>query len=113
MDDGSVLIPADDIVETLNHFRAFDFILDRISSPLDHDLIRQLHGKLKRGTTDEDKGFAPGEYKKVANIVGDVKTSSPKNVQGDMEMLLRGYESKAEKELENILDFHVRLSCFA
>ena len=99
----------DDIVETVNHFRCIDFIIDHAEEQVTESLVKQLHGLLKSGTSDSRKEwFAVGDYKKLANEVGGQETCSPKEVHRQMKALLSDYNRCRRKTLAEILDFHVR-----
>lgn len=100
-------VRVDDIIETTNHFRCIDFIIDRAAEPLTEGMIKQLHGILKSGTTDASKAwFAVGEYKRLPNEVGGMETVPPKKVGSFIRALLKEYRNKASISLEDILDFH-------
>ena len=99
----------DDIVETVNHFRCLDYIIDHAEEPLSESLIKQLHLLLKTGTSDSQKEwFAVGDYKRLPNEVGGIETSPPQEVHREMKNLISGYNHCKKKVLEHILDFHVR-----
>lgn len=103
------VVNVDDIVETTNHFRCIDLILDRAKEKLTEHLIKELHGTLKAGTSDSRKDwFAIGEYKRLPNEVGGQETTLPEEVHTKMKELLIEYNAKKQKVLEDILDFHVR-----
>lgn len=95
-----------DIFETINHFKCFDFILENALLPLTQDLIKKIHFLLKYGTKDTEKGFNVGEYKKFANEVGGEETCKPENVKDEMQNLLENYNSKENKTIEDIVEFH-------
>lgn len=102
-------VNVDDIVETLNHFRCIDYIIDNASERLTEGFIKHLHLLLKSGTTDSNKDwFAVGDYKRLANEVGGNDTCPPKDVHREMKNLLSDYNSVKKKSFEDILDFHVR-----
>ena len=102
-------VNVDDIVETANHFKCIDMIIDEANYQLTEKFIKQLHGTLKNGTSDSRKEwFAVGDYKLLANEVGGRETTSPKKVADEMKTLLRNYNEKAEKTLEDILAFHAK-----
>ena len=102
-------IRVDDIIETVNHFRCIDLIIDRAEENLTESLIKELHGILKSGTSDSRKDwFAVGDYKRLPNEVGGIDTTSPENVQKEMKVLLAGYNSKKVKSLEDIIELHQR-----
>ena len=99
----------DDIIETQNHFKLFDYMLDVADKSLTEKMIKEFHKILKEGTSDSRKEwFAVGEYKKLANEVGGLKTSSPKNVEKDMQKLLDWYNSLKEVTIKDIIEFHAR-----
>ncbi len=99
----------DDIIETTNHFKLFDYMLDVADKKLTEKIIKEFHRILKEGTSDSKKDwFAVGEYKKLANEVGGLKTSSPKNVERDMQKLLDWYNSLKEVNIKEIIEFHAR-----
>ena len=103
-------VRVDDIIETTNHFRCIDLIIDHALEPLTEPLIKQLHSMLKSGTSDASKAwFAVGDYKKLPNEVGGAATTAPKKVASAIRSLLREYRSKRQVSLEDILDFHQRL----
>ena len=105
-------VNVDDIVETANHFRCVDLIIDRASANITESLIKQLHFILKSGTSDIPlEGFAAGDYKKLPIEVSDKDTTAPKEVAHAIKKLLTDYNSKEEKTLSDILDFHYRFAC--
>lgn len=102
-------VNVDDIVETNNHFRCIDRIIEQAKRPITEKLIKQLHGLLKSGTSDSRRDwFAVGEYKKIPNEVGCRMTSAPENVAADIKKLLDEYKANNSKSLEDLVDFHVR-----
>jgi Fic family protein len=102
-------VPVDDIIETSNHFVAFDFMLDAIDSPLSNGIIKEFHRILKTGTSDATKEwFRVGDWKKLANEVGGTETSLPQNVEADMDKLNDWYHSISEKSFEEIVEYHYR-----
>ena len=89
--DKDEVIKIDDVVETLNHFKAFDYILDNVDV-LDENIIKEIHKIIKSGTSDSKKEwFNVGEYKKLKNFVAEEETSSPKNVQMEIQNLLKDH----------------------
>ena len=100
-------IDIDDIVETVNHFRCIDHIIDNAGRKLSENMIKQLHSMLKTGTADSRKGwFAVGDYKKLENEVGGRETTPSKEVPAKMAKLLYDYNRVSQKTLEEILAFH-------
>lgn len=103
----SVLV--DDIIETSNHFRCIDLILDKAETKLTESLIKELHFILKTGTSDSRKDwFNVGHYKKLPNEVGGNPTCLPTEVPAKMKSLLKDYHSKKKKTFQDIIDFHYR-----
>lgn len=103
-------VSVDDIIETTNHFRCIDFIIEHAEEPLTEEMIKRLHAILKAGTSDADRPwFAVGEYKRLPNEVGGKETAAPEEVPSAMRALLQEYSGKGEVSLEEILDFHYRL----
>ena len=99
----------DDIMETVNHFRCIDFVIDHATNKITEPLIKQLHQLLKSNTSDSQKSwFAVGDYKRLANEVGDQETVLPKDVHQHMKALLSDYNALKKAELDDIIDFHVR-----
>ncbi len=100
-------VNVDDIIETTNHFRCIDLIIDKAKFKLTESFIKELHFLLKSGTSDNRKGwFKVGEYKKLPNEVGGNETCTPKEVPAKMKELLLRYYSTEKKTLEDIIDFH-------
>lgn len=100
-------VNVDDIIETANHFRCIDLIIDKATSKLTESLIKELHFFIKSGTSDSRKDwFNVGEYKKLPNEVGGNETCPPKKVAVKMKELLSDYHNIEKKTLENIIDFH-------
>ncbi len=103
------IVNVDDIIETVNHFRCFDYLIDHAEDPISENLIKQLHLLLKTGTSDSMKEwFVVGDYKQLPNEVGGMETCSPKEVHREMKNLISNYNHFKRKELDHILDFHVR-----
>ena len=103
------VLNVDDVIETANHFRCIDMIIDNAKAALTEKFIKELHLILKTGTSDSRKElFAVGHYKKMPNEVGGMKTVLPEEVADKMKALLKEYNWKEEKTFEDILDFHVK-----
>lgn len=99
----------DDVIETANHFRCIDMIIDNAKSALSEKFIKELHLILKSGTSDSRlEWFAVGDYRKRPNEVGGVPTAMPEDVADEMKKLLIEYNGKDTKTFEDILDFHVK-----
>lgn len=107
IDGGAVKV--DDIVETVNHFKCIDLIIENAKKPITENFIKELHRTLKSGTTDARQDwFAVGDYKKLPNIVDDMFTTQPEEVADKMKELLFEYNAKKEKTFDDLLDFHYR-----
>ncbi len=105
-------INVDDVIETANHFRCIDMIIDHAKATLTEKFIKELHLILKNSTSDSRKDwFAVGDYKKLPNEVGGMDTALPEDVSSRMKKLLTDYNYKEEKTFEDILDFHVKFEC--
>lgn len=103
------VLNVDDVIETANHFRCIDTVIDNAKAPLTGKLIKELHLILKNGTSDSRKDwFAVGDYKKMPNAVGGMDTALPEEVADKMKVMLTEYNAKEEKTFEDILDFHVK-----
>ena len=103
------VLNVDDVIETANHFRCIDLIIDHAKSSLTEKFIKELHLTLKSGTSDSRKDwFAVGDYKKLPNEAGEMETALPEETAGKMKALLTEYNAKEEKTFEDILDFHVK-----
>ena len=98
----------DDIIETVNHFRCFDYMLSVADKDLSEDIIKQIHLLLKSGTTDSQKEwFAVGDYKTRPNMIGDmVETTHPSKVATEIRQLLKEYRENSNITFEDIIDFH-------
>ncbi len=97
----------DDIIETINHFKCVDYIIEHAEERLSETIIKDLHRMLKSGTQDASKKwFSVGDYKKFPNEVGGNETTLPENVHAEISKLLKSYNSKKEKTIDDLLDFH-------
>lgn len=100
-------VSVDDIIETSNHFRAIDYVIDKALEPLSEDIIKRLHQLLKQGTKDSSlEWFAVGDYKKRANTVGGRETCKPSEVPEAMAKLVEKYNSKSDITIDDIIEFH-------
>lgn len=107
MQDGSVRV--DDVIETVNHFRAIDRMIDVARRPISQRMIKELHRMLKEGTSDSLLDwFNVGEYKSLPNEVGGRSTCMPEDVPSAMDSLLSEYDPRAKHTLDQIIDLHVR-----
>ena len=101
-------VNVDDVIETSNHFRCIDMVIDQAGSALTEKFIKELHFVLKTGTSDSRKDwFAVGEYKKLPNEVGGNDTTLPENVAGEIRKLLADYNALPSKTVGDIVAFHV------
>lgn len=100
-------VPVDDIIETVNHFRAIDYVIDVAEDELTEEIIKELHRILKQGTADASLSwFAVGDYKKRANMVGGRETAKPKDVPARMMALLSSYSAVDVITVDDIIAFH-------
>lgn len=103
------VLNVDDVIETANHFRCIDMIIENAKTVLTEKFIKELHLTLKNGTSDSRKDwFAVGNYKKLPNEVGGMDTALPEEVADKMKVLLAEYNTREKKTFEDILDFHVK-----
>lgn len=106
---GKESIRIDDIIETTNHFRCIDLIIEKAEDRLSEGFIKELHATIKSGTSDSRKDwFGVGEYKRLPNEIGGIATTLPENVGKEMKILLKEYNIKKDKTLDDIIDFHQR-----
>ena len=102
-------VRVDDVIETVNHFRSIDFIIDNATKKLTEDFIKEIHLILKSGTSDSKKDwFAVGDYKRLPNEVGGMETTLPENVSAEIKSLLKTYNAIKNKSFDDLLDFHYR-----
>lgn len=100
-------IPVDDIIETSNHFRAIDYVIDKALEPLSEDIIKHLHLLLKQGTKDSSLDwFSVGDYKKRANTVGGRETCKPSKVHKAMDKIVTNFNSKSNISIDDIIELH-------
>ena len=100
-------VPVDDIIETVNHFRAIDYVINVAENELTEEIIKDLHRILKQGTADASLSwFAVGDYKKRANVVGGRETAKPKDVPARMKALLSSYSAADVITVDDIIAFH-------
>ena len=103
-------IPVDDILETIHHFRAIDYVIDVAEEELTEEIIKHLHFILKHDTADSGLSwFAVGDYKKRANMVGGRETAKPKDVPVRMKSLLADYKAKKAVTINDVIAFHAEL----
>ena len=107
--EGETVASVDDILETANHFKLVDYMLDIADKDLTEDIIKEFHKILKEGTMDSRKEwFMVGEYKKVVNEAGNIKTSTPSQTPKDMIKLMKWYDSLKQITIKEIIEFHFR-----
>lgn len=105
-------VKVDDIVETANHFKCIDMIIENAKKPITEAFIKELHRTLKSGTTDARQDwFAVGDYKKLPNTVGGLYTAQPEEVAEKIKALLFEHNAKKEKTFDDLLDFHYKFEC--
>lgn len=105
------VVKVDDIVETANHFKCIDMVIENANYKPSERFIKELHGVLKNGTSDSRKAwFAVGNYKRQANEVGGHHTTSPEHVAAKMKELIIKYNRKDKHTFEELLDFHYQFS---
>lgn len=110
VDGGTVKV--DDIVETANHFKCVDMIIENAKKPITEAFIKELHRTLKSGTTDARQDwFAVGDYKRLPNTIGGMYTAQPEEVAEKIKALLSEYNAKKEKTFDDLLDFHYKFEC--
>ncbi len=101
------ILRAKDVEETRGHFMMFNEMLNTHSEPLSEELIKKYHFRLKSGVFEDiANGYPIGEYKNRKNIVSDIATASPEEVQSKMSKLLTEYESEPVKDLSKLTEFH-------
>lgn len=105
IDKSEQAVNVNDIIETINHFRCFDLVLDTVNDPLNESYIKLLHSKLKSGIVD--KYAIIGEFKKESNFVGDISTAAPEEVAGQIRKLLTDYD-QTHMTLYDIANFHMQ-----
>ena len=99
----------DDIVETVNHFRCIDYIIENSDRTITEKMLKELHLILKTGTSDSRQSwFAVGDYKKLPNEVSGLETTSPEDVHDKIKKLLNAYKEPVTPSLDTLLDFHVQ-----
>lgn len=100
-------VDINDVMETVNHFRCIDLIIDKANSQISESFIKKLHFILKTGTkSSNNERLVVGDYKKFPNIVGNMETTKPEDVTKEMQKLLKSYNTYKTKNLNEILDFH-------
>lgn len=105
--DTSDGVPVDDILETVHHFRAIDYVIDVAEQPLEEGIIKELHYILKHDTADSRlPWFAVGDYKKRANMVGGRETAKPKDVPKRMEEMLTAYNALSFVTINDVIALH-------
>lgn len=106
-EEGTNTANIDDIIETVNHFHCFDYLLKVANQPLSEKHIKKFHNLLKVNTSDSKKEwFKIGKYKSMPNVVGGVETSKPNEVAKHMDELLEAYHKKNHIDIYDIIDFH-------
>ncbi|HHT22776.1 MAG TPA: Fic family protein [Bacteroidales bacterium] len=107
LENGDTTANVDDILETINHFTCFDYLLEVADEPLSEKHIKEFHHLLKSGTSDARKSwFKVGDYKTVPNVVGGSETTHPKDVPAEMRNLLENYHQIEQIDFDDVVDFH-------
>ena len=107
--EGETVTNVDDILETVNHFKLVDYMLDTAEEDLTEEIIKKFHRVLKEGTMDSRKEwFNVGEYKKLPNEAGMMKTASPNETPKEMQKLMKWYNSLSKITIKEIIEFHAR-----
>src|SRR5690625_2082167 len=105
-------VSLDDVNETVNHFIAFNYILDNVYEDVDVDMMKELHFLLKNNTSDVKNPLTPvGDFKVVGNVIGSleqISTTDPKHVESELDLLLNDYSNRENVQLEDVVDFHVK-----
>lgn len=102
-------VKIDDIIETSNHFRAIDYVIENAEKQLTEEFIKEVHRILKTATSDSYIAwFRVGEYKEKPNTVGGQPTVAPSQVHFEMQKLLKWYAEIPSVTFENIVEFHYR-----
>ena len=111
--EGDTIAKVDDILETANHFKLVDYMLDVADKKLTEKMIKEFHKILKYGTLEsQEEWFNVGEYKQRANTLGSgIKTTSPNNVEKEMIRLMDWYNSLKQVTAKEIIEFHYRFEC--
>ena len=100
-------VPVDDILETVHHFRAIDYVIEHAEDLLSEEIIKHIHYILKHDTKDSTLSwFSVGDYKKRANMVGGRETAKPSEVAGRIKKLLENYNAIEKVSIEDIISFH-------
>ena len=100
-------VPVDDILETVHHFRAIDYVIDTAEEELSEEIIKHLHYILKHDTKDSTLSwFAVGDYKRRANMVGGRETAKPKDVPKRMKDLLGDYNARDTVTVNDVIALH-------
>ena len=100
-------ISLDDVIETNNHFKCIDYIIENATVDLTEEIITNLQFFLMQGTSHA-KNYGAGRYKKLSNTVGGIETTVPEDVSKEMKKLLAWYNSLKKITFENIIEFHYR-----
>ncbi len=100
-------IQLDDVIETNNHFRCIDYVIDFATAELTETLIKNMHHFLKEGT-EQSKNYGAGQYKLMPNTVGGIETTPPEDVAKEIKKLLTWYNSLKKVAFEDIVEFHYR-----
>ena len=100
-------VKIDDILETNNHFRCIDYVIEKANDKLSEEYILTLQKILKEGT-EHAKTYGAGRYKLLSNTVGGIATTEPEKVETEMKKLISWYNSLKKVTFEDIVEFHYR-----
>lgn len=103
-------VTLDDVVETNNHFKCIDYIIQNATMELSEIFITNLQFKLKEGTNFATT-YGAGKYKTLPNTVGGIETTRPEDVAKEMKELLKWYNSLKKVTFEDIVEFHYKFEC--
>ena len=101
------IIRAKDVEEMTGHFLMFNEMLKTYSLPLSHELIQRYHYKLKSGVFEDiANGYPIGAYKNRRNMVSNIVTALPEEVEARMTELLEWYNAAEQHTLDGLARFH-------
>ena len=105
--DAGETVCVDDLLETIHHFRAIDYIIDTAEMRLTEGIIKILHYILKHDTRDaSDSSYALGDYRRLPGTAEGMETAGPSEIRRRMKSLLEGYDSADDIGIEDIIAFH-------
>ena len=100
-------ILVDDIIETSNHFRAVDYVIEMAEVEISEVIIKELHKIIKQSTSAENiPYFKIGDYKAIDNEVGGRDTASVADTPIKIKELISKYLKISNVTFNDIIDFH-------